>query len=375
MEKIDMVLNKESMYKLIWLDYFDRSKDDKDQCFIYNYMKKNKDLRCEKLSSDASALSSYGDQKRFDKYIMLKSSRLAYLNNVIDKDKFTEIFKAITKQDISADADNDILEELSVKQEDKLLWGCVSDFFQNSGYRFKKKESGEKSNKKKDRSEKEWADGEYDKVEVKYTKKQDGYISDLDMWADFYLYEKSKGNTVSGSLDNVVINDEYIKKCEKLYTELLAEEQCDVFVPLCFDAKSGAGIYIIGRNKIANTVSVPKDKDCYIFVSCFFYVDSCDYDNEELLLSMQFTCVNSVRSAFDSLRKGGTVFFQHYPCENTSMPAEADECFEVFFDSTVPSRTKALIQKQLERENADLESDRTFKHKNGYYRQQMLYDN
>lgn len=360
MEKIDVVLSKEEMYKMIWLDYFDRSKSERTQSFIYSYLKKNKTRRCQKLALDMQALTDYGKQKRFDKYTMLKSTRLAYENKISDRNFFVGILADITETDISelAKKSDEELFELSVNKEEKLLFGCITDFFQNSGYRFKKRDTDGEQRRIKDETEKMREAEEYEKVEVKYTKKQDGYISDLDMWADFYLYNKNKGQTVSGTLDGIMINNEYIEKCEKLYSELLAEGQTDVFVPLCFDARSGAGIYIIG----SDTGSVPDDRTCCIFVSCFFYVDSCDYENEELFLSMQFKPVDTIQEAFDLFRRGGSAFFRHYPNENGDMPASADKCFNVFFDKTVPLRTEKLVQKLKERENADIANKKPLKY-------------
>ena len=360
MEKIDVVLSKDEMYKMIWIDYFDCPKSERAQSFIYRYMKNNKTRQCIKLSSNFQALKEYGNQKKFDKYILLKSTRLAYENKISGRDYFIEILAYVTGINMSeyVEKGDEELFDLSVKQEEKLLMGCITDFFHNKGYRFKKKDTDGDSGKIKDETEKMRASEEYEKVEPKYSPKQDGYMNDLDLWADFYLYKKNKGQTVSGTLDGIMINDDYIEKCEKLYSELLAEGQTDVFVPLCFDAKSGAGIYIIG----SDTGSIPDDRTCCIFVSCFFYVDNCDYQNEELYLSMQFKPVDSIRDAFDLFRRGGSKFFQHYPNENGNMPASADECFNVFFDKTVPVRTEKLVEKLIERENADITNMKLLKY-------------
>lgn len=89
-------------------------------------------------------------------------------------------------------------------------------------------------------------------------------------------------------------------------------------------------------------------------ISSFFNVDSCDYDNEEMLLAMQFTRAESVHEAFDMFRKNGTAFFRHYPNENDRLPENADKCFNIFFDRSASLRTEKLVQKLLERENNDL---------------------
>lgn len=300
------------------------------------------------------ALTDYSKQKRYDKYTLLKGSRFAYKNNVSDREHYIGILSDITGNDISSltEKSDDELESISEAYEEKLLFGCITDFFQNSGYRFRKKAPDGRSGKS--RSDKKLSEEEYDKVEVKYTKKQDGYISDLDMWADFYLYEKDRGKTVSGTPDGIAINDGYVEKCWKLYDGLLDEEQDDVFIPLCFDVRSGAGIYIIGSERFIGTDIEFDDIPCCIFISSFFNVDSCDYDNEEMLLAMQFTRAESVHEAFDMFRKNGTAFFRHYPNENNRLPENADKCFNIFFDRSASLRTEKLVQKLLERENNDL---------------------
>lgn len=280
------------MYKLIWLDYFDHSKSERTGCFIYRFLKKNKTLRCQKLSADMQALTDYSKQKRYDKYTLLKGLRFAYKNNVSDREHYIGILSDITGNDISSlteKSDNE-LESISEAYEEKLLFGCITDFFQNSGYRFRKK-----------------------------------------------------------APDGIAINDEYVEKCWKLY-----EEQDDVFIPLCFDVRSGAGIYIIGSERFIGTDIEFDDIPCCIFISSFFNVDSCDYDNEEMLLAMQFTRAESVHEAFDMFRKNETAFFRHYPNENDRLPENADKCFNIFFNRSASLRTEKLVQKLLERENNDL---------------------
>ena len=345
MEKMDMVLTKEEMYKRIWLDYFDCPRNKRTECFIYRYLKKAKTKKCKALHKDMLALTDYIKQKRTDKYTTLKSTRLAFENNVADRDFFIGIISKIADLDISdlADKSNDELKELSKNQEEKLLFGCITDFFQNSGFRFKKKES----DKKGQLTEEE----EYQRVEVKYKKKQDGYISDLDMWADFFLYENNKHRAVPDTADFTVINDEYIEKCEKLYEELVSNEQEEVIVPLCFDVRSGAGIYIFGRN---SAVGIPEDKPCSIFVTRFFQTESCDYENNELNMTLHFQHAKNIHEAFDLFHREGKLFFENYAMANEFLPEDVDNCFRIFFEQTESKRAKELAQKLIERQKADL---------------------
>lgn len=113
-------------------------------------------------------------------------------------------------------------------------------------------------------------------------------------------------------------------------------------------------VYIIGSERFIGTDIEFDDIPCCIFISSFFNVDSCDYDNEEMLLAMQFTRAESVHEAFDMFRKNGTAFFRHYPNENDRLPENADKCFNIFFDGSASLRTEKLVQKLLERENNDL---------------------
>lgn len=345
MVKMDMVLTKEEMYKRIWLDYFDCPREKRSECFIYRYLEKTKTKKCKALYKDMLALTDYIKRKRIDKYITLKSTRLAFENNIADREFFIGIISKIADIDISvlADKSDEELTELSVNQEEKLLLGCVADFFQNSGFRFKKKSS----DKKGELSE----DDEYEKVEVKYKKKEDGYISDLDMWADFFLYENNRHRADSDTADFTVVNDEYIEKCEKLYEELVNNEQEEVIVPLCFDVRSGAGIYIFGRD---SAVGIPEDKPCSIFVTSFYQAESCDYDNNELNMILNFQHAKNINEAFDLFHKEGRLFFENYTMANEFLPDEADSCFRIFFEQTESQRAKVLAQKLIERQKADI---------------------
>lgn len=87
------------------------------------------------------ALTDYSKQKRYDKYALLKGSRFAYKNSVSDREHYIGILSDITGNDISSlkEKSDDELESISEAYEEKLLFGCITDFFQNSGYRFRKK--------------------------------------------------------------------------------------------------------------------------------------------------------------------------------------------------------------------------------------------
>lgn len=87
------------------------------------------------------ALTDYSKQKRYDKYTLLKGSRFAYKNNASDREHYIGILSDITGNDISSltEKSDDELESISEAYEEKRLFGCITDFFQNSGYRFRKK--------------------------------------------------------------------------------------------------------------------------------------------------------------------------------------------------------------------------------------------
>ena len=204
--------------------------------------------------------------------------------------------------------------------ERRFLMGCVGDFFYNLGYRTNKNDEH----------------GQSVKLPSKHLK-EDGYNDEFEMLYEYSLYSgKSEGSeTVT---DSAQINGEYTEKCTRLYDSLLREKCTDAFVPLYIEPNTGAGVYIIGKNRFSEEEKASEDA-CFVCVIFFAMVDAVsrldacsDYD-----ISLSMTVKKRFRSvgkAFDylSARITGKDVYENYPDENNGeLPEDIDECFNLYF--------------------------------------------
>ncbi len=320
---LSMIANKADLYDLLWHDYFDLHNKNVSESFIYKYLKQNKDRRAESIAKSKSTLLEYADRKKPDKYILLRAIYLAYNNATISQKEYLEYFSAIAsvKDRKTGEAKLPKCCELSSPngmtaaqqyQEHKLLKGCVSDFFQNAGYR-----QGATKN-----------DDYFNKTSVKYAKEKDGYINDLDLWAAYYMYTMDGASQTNGhyipQLDN-----EYIDKCKKLFELLDNEQYNEAFIPLYFDSISGAGVFIIGGNRFEENAF----DGCCVCTAHFGGLMEKISAMSELPFSMLTTVYDNVDDAFFALKKGiaDGGFCANYSLENNEPPAGADSCFDAFF--------------------------------------------
>lgn len=320
---ISMIANKSQLYDLIWQDYFDKNKKNVEDSFIYDYIRQNKDKRANAVARSKESLDEYFSRKKPDKYIQIKAAYLAYESGLISREEYIQRFTLIAsakdkktgqaKLPKCCSFDSD--EALKASQEyieNKILKGCVSDFFQNAGYR----QSAENS------------DEYYNKTAEKYVKEKEGYISDLDLWSAYYMYS-SQGDTQSGEHYIPTIDSEYLGKCQKLLSSLDNEKYNEAIVPLYFDTVSGAGIFLIGGGRFDED----NKRNCRICLVNF----NCCLENvtemNETSFSMLVTEYDSIEDAFFNLKKeiADGSLCENYSYENDNRPYELDSCFEPFF--------------------------------------------
>ncbi len=329
-----MINRKDEFYDALWDDYcfFDQ----KEESFIYQYLKSRKDIRAEIISRDRFALFEYRGRKKLDKYTLLRGAYLALKNNVISEEEYTDIFRELVRtkdylpkkyENISGEEMIDNAEKL---YEQRFLIGCVSDFFYSLGYR---------SNAKKEHSEST-------KVKSKRTK-EDGYIDEFEMLYEFRRRDKTiDGDEVVTNIAN--IDDEYIKKCTDLYRIMLNEKnRGDAFVPLFIDKNTGAGIYIIGEKRIPQPQENSK-VSCFVCIISFECADKDeDYYPEEVILYYNIKEIfRSVADAFNKFRitASGEEFYEEYPYANSDkFPNGAEECFIPYF---ISKREEKLLNKE-----------------------------
>ena len=348
---ISMIANKTELYDLLWRDYFDLHNKNASDSFIYNYLRHNKDKRAENIAKSRNSLCEYATKKKLDKYILLRAAYLAYSNGTISENEYLEYFSNIAsvKDRKTGEAklpkccaldSPDGIKASQEYQECKLLKGCVSDFFQNAGYR--------RDTTKNDEY--------FSKTNIKYTKEKEGYINDLDLWAAYYMYSMEQSTEKDGHYIPQ-LDSEYIEKCKKLFSLLDNEQYSEAFVPLYFDTASGAGVFIIGKERFEEADS----EGCCVCTAHFGGLMEKISTMSELPFSMLTTVYDNVDDAFFALKKGiaDGGFCANYSLENNEPPAGADSCFNsYFYISEQELRFSSDVNKRFaERESIDFQTE------------------
>lgn len=350
-----MIKNRDDFFQMLWEDYISFDEKDRDKCFVYNYLKQKKDIRAEVIGRSREAVIEYSEQKKRDKYILLKSAYLAMeRNEVMTEEEYVDILKDLMGKNNIPKKYQSLCGKEAVSQAEKaferrFLIGCVCDFFYNLGYR---------TNKNNEHSQSV-------KLPSKHLK-EDGYNDEFEMLYRFSIYnnddmtETSPKGESFGSLD-----DEYIEKCSRLYDTLLKEKNSMAFVPLYIDQATGAGIYIIGRDKFdEESIGYEKMNQkevCLVCIVYFYAVDNIlkvkGSSNDDVYLTMSIKeNFNSVKKAFDSFLASvsDNDFYKFYPFENDDrLPYGADKHFDLYFlskEAVEDMRKKAIKQAMLEKE-------------------------
>lgn len=330
-----MIKDKDDFYEALWNNYFSLPEKERENSFIYCYLKKKKDSRAEVIGRSRNELYDYAAQKKKDKYILLKSAYLALVRyNTITEQEYSHIIKSLigTKDKatgkIKAPAKyenfcgHEAVEQAEKMFERRFLMGCVSDFFYNLGYQ---------TNRNSEH-------GQSVKLSNKHLK-DDGYNDEFEMLYDFNLFSGKSGQSEATG-GTAQLTGEFIEKCTRFYDSLLRENCSDAFVPLYIDPNTGAGVYIIGSNRFSEDKKASSDA-CYVCVIFFAMVDAVskgddcsDYD-----ISMSMTVKKRFRSvgkAFDffNARVLEKDVYENYPDENNErLPEGVDECFNLYFIS------------------------------------------
>lgn len=355
-----MIKNRDEFFDRLWEDYLQFDKKDRKKCFVYGYLKQKKDSRAEIISRSREAVIEYSIQKKPDKYTLLRSAYLAMdRSRVMTEEDYLAILKGLIGKDIPKKYQNlsgrENIRKAEEMLEQRFLIGCVSDFFYNLGYRMNESDEHSRSLK----------------LPSKHLK-EDGYNDEFEMMYRFSVYSNediSESKNIGGFAAFGSIDDEYIEKCTQLYDVLLKEKNCMAFVPLYIDHETGAGIYIIGRDKFdENTFGFEKsDKTeaCLVCIVYFYAIEAITRlkgsPNDEVSMIMFVkNAFKSVRKAFDSFTASVSEkdFYENYPDENDErLPNGTDKHFELYFISKKKAenmRKKALLQALDEKEKLTL---------------------
>lgn len=332
---ISMITNRTELYQRIWEDYCSFSSDKKQNSYFYIYMKEKKDAYAKHVSESAASLSEYCARKKRDKYIMLRSAYLAYKkkNPVISEADYIRIFNSLfgekqRRKYVPLTPENiEIAEQI---YEREFLLGCINDFFYNLGYRLRKNKENTIEIDKIG----------YVKKGERYLKEQDGYIDDLELWSD-YLTKILQGEPQPPKFVSE-LTEEYIGKCSDLFDALNfdvlnREERRMSFLPLYFDAVSGAGVIVIGNEWLPENKR--NEKACRICIIYFsgIYDGIDDFNDISLEMIAEPVLFDNVSDAFERFKKGVVRFdyTDNYGSRNGNMPDGIDSIFNcLFFDET-----------------------------------------
>lgn len=282
--------SREKFYSALWEDYrsyiktakvkdndTDRSlESDISDCFYYRFIKHKKDIAAEEISFSKELLKEYAEKPKRDKYILLHGAYLAFKSKNITEDEYKDIFTSIIGNSKKNSRKFLLLLERNIGDANSqleyfLLRGCVSDFFDNEGF----KASGESFNSAS-----------------RHRKEKQGYNDIIEM---LYFYMREKNISEKTAERTAEISNDYIEKCFMLYNAAIQEKQTEAFIPLYFDSDSGAGIFIVGKDFFEDeeVISEDDEKIPYDCIVCIIYFLDFDFSG--------FTEKKSIKPIFDNV--------------------------------------------------------------------------
>ena len=237
-----MIGSKDELIRLMWEDW----KEKREESFIFSR------FRDRKYSEASEFADSGGDPRTVkDHYICLMGARLLYEQGKLSEDCVLDIFKRITARNCKILSKYENIKSVEDVRTDfdlclsGILKGLITDFFRNEGYT---------------RENFKDADGTIIKTDLKREKRRT-YNDYVELAADFSDYQKYFGddkrasnspNTCNADIFGKLNDEEYLKKCSKLYQSLKSgKNACSAYIPLYLDPESGAGIYLLGSQHIA----------------------------------------------------------------------------------------------------------------------------
>lgn len=199
------------------------------------------------------------------------------------------------------------IEEATKQLEYDFLKGCVTDFFDNEGFKAK---------------------GESRRSASRHRKDKQGYTDIVEMLFN-YMREKNISGEFHGKA--AAISDDYIEKCSALYSAALREKYSKAFIPLYFDSDSGAGIFIVGKDRFKDELT----RDCTV---CIIYFSSLDDQKDniseynEVLIDMLVERCDTVEKAFYDFSRDilSDKYFENYTyvTEQAFCTSGIDEIFK-----------------------------------------------
>lgn len=341
---IEMVSDKTDMNLRIADDYNKLKAEQKEEeSFIYKFLQKDREHAINKVAADKKILMEYtgGKSKQF---ILIRAANVAYNNNLISKEDYVRILSGLVtdkadKTAVKEKLSTEKINELQKKYEKKFMNFIINDYFNRHGMSIT---------------------GKITNPEKAGLTNDEGYIDDLKLWNALYRYELEKGHDSTASPYVNWISDEYKAECAATY-KMLREKGDDSFIiPLHFDKRTGAGVYIIGADRLESDSNNYYD-NCYVCVMAFKYSEDGYYTDvyydteepyEELDVSMALKVFDNTDDAFRFFEESNNIFLEYYRELNGEISYNIDDNFKPFFSPRAEKRI-SLKERILEKQRAE----------------------
>ncbi len=235
----------------------------KDKSFIYGYTRDRMDESARALAEKIGEGGNADDvNSGKNRYIRLKAIDIAFNDiNVISYERYEEMLIAYREDCKKAKGKfKNFNDRKSIRKNvdsllDYFLRNTVSEYFKSQGYSIKRK---------KDTS----TDTTVEIPEIK--SKQRTYIAPLELYLAYSertsLNEtaadvKHGTNKATGDILSRLKDEKYFMECLKLLESCNRQKKIGTYLPLYVDERTGAGIYLIGKNFIQSGEKL--SQSCY----------------------------------------------------------------------------------------------------------------
>lgn len=315
------------LYEL-YVDFSDhniKGHEEIEKSFYYLYTKKKKSEQAAAVAETRQQLEEYANRAKPNKFVLLHAAYLAFKFGKISAEEYKPYFLSLSdskarsakmlEADIKNASDaaphNDALEEY-------LLKNIVRDFFDNAGFKQIVDDTDVHFGIGKQNADNSNARSKY----RKHSKSVEKNTDNIDMLYEYlYSYKHAELSDESG-VPAADMSEEFKYECIELYKALNTDPNSSVFMPLYFDSKSGAGVFIIGREQFDESLYDEVTENCAVCILRFMDVSLNAQPGDGYIamdLSMWVEICDDVMSAFEAFEQGvrSDAYFIEYSEMNT----------------------------------------------------------
>lgn len=282
--------------------------EDVENCFYYRYLQKQKAEQAAYIGDSRERLDAYAARSRPNRFTLLRAAFLALKNGRITADEYKAYFVRVSdgkkrtaelmRSELATAED---IKPLNDALEKQILKNLVSDFFDNAGF----KKGSDKIEQYFDRDKKPVLNTRVRNKYSKHSKSLDKYTDDIDMLYCYLQYKNAElSDTVSRSAE---LTEEFREECAELYRSLCQDPECRVFMPLYFDPVSGAGVFVIGKERFDKSLDKQVTDNCAACIVHFSQISvgiEPDASDTVMDLCMYVDICGDVRAAFEEFENG-----------------------------------------------------------------------